>query len=111
MTLPYDEKLTQLYGGIHGGALMALADSAVSVALATTFAEGEANATVELSIRFLAPAGQSDVVAAGRVVKRGARISFGECVLTAGGHEIARASGICYVGSKKKIARPDRPED
>lgn len=103
LTLPYSEKLTQLYGGIHGGALASMADSAVSIAAATTFSDEEANATVELTIQFLAPAGANDVVAEGRVVKRGAKLAFCEATLSAGGREIGRAQGICYIGSARKI--------
>jgi acyl-CoA thioesterase len=99
------DEILQLYGGIHGGALMSLADAAISIAVATTIAADQAIATVELSIQFLAPPGEHDVVAEGRVTKRGARLCFGECVLTAAGASVARAQGIWHVGSKAKIDR------
>ena len=101
--LPFDEKLTQLYGGIHGGALTSLADAAISIAVATTVSETEAVATVELSIQFIAPAGPNDVVAEGTLTRRGRRLAFGSCVLTAGDREVARAQGIWHVGSRATI--------
>lgn len=97
VTLRFDERLTQVYGGIHGGALLSLADAAINVALATTFELGEVNATVELSMQFMAPAGKSSVVAQGRLTHRSSRLAFAECVLLSDGAPIARAQGICHV--------------
>jgi uncharacterized protein (TIGR00369 family) len=97
VTLRFDERLTQIYGGIHGGALLSLADAAINVALATTFEHGETNATVELGMHFLAPAPRADVEARATLTRRGGRLAFGECVLLAEGAEIARGRGICRV--------------
>lgn len=106
--LPYSERLTQLYGGVHGGALLALADAAISIAVATTFTDEEANATVDVSMQFLAPAGPNAVLAEGTLHKRGKSMAFASAVLTAGGREVARAQGVCHIGRLAKIARPDR---
>jgi acyl-CoA thioesterase len=97
VSLPFRETLTQIYGGVHGGALLSLADSAINVALATTFADGERTATVEIAMHFMAPAGPHDVVATASVTHRGSRLAFGECLLEAAGRPIARATGICHV--------------
>lgn len=100
----FDERLTSRYGGLHGGALMVVADAAVNVALATTFLEDEETGTVDLSMQFWAPAGRSDVVADATVSHRGGRLGFGECVLTANGRPVARAHGICR--ASRKTAKP-----
>src|SRR5437867_13335251 len=71
VVLPFRDELVQLYGGIHGGALLSLADSAINVALATTFAADEVTATIDLAMSFLAPAGRRDVEAEGSVLRRG----------------------------------------
>ncbi len=97
VTLRFSPEITQLYGGIHGGALMSLADAAISIAVATTTAEGEVVATVDLAVQFLAPAGVEDVVASGTVTRRGRRLAFGRATLVAGGTEIAVAQGIWNV--------------
>ena len=97
VTLRFDERLTQVYGKIHGGALLSLADAAINVALATTFELGEVNATVELSMHFMAPAGKTSVVADGKLTHRGSRLAFAECLLLSDGVPIARAHGICHV--------------
>jgi len=101
VVLPFRPELAQLYGTIHGGALLSMADSALSVALATTFESDETTATVDVSMSFLSPAGRRDVAAEGIVTKKGRRIAFAECVLTADGEVIARAKGICYVSRSK----------
>jgi uncharacterized protein (TIGR00369 family) len=105
VTLAFDRRLLQLYGGIHGGALLSLADAALNVAVATSLAEDEAVATVEVSMQFQAPAGENDVVAVGRMTRRGKTLAFAECVLSAGGRDVARAQGVCYIGARSKIDR------
>jgi acyl-CoA thioesterase len=101
--LPYSPRLLQLYGGVHGGALMSLADSALSVACATTLTEDEAIATVSISMSFLRPAGRGEVIAEGKVQKRGKRLCFASCVLTVEGDEVARAEGTIYLGPARVI--------
>lgn len=103
VVLRFDPKLTQLYGGIHGGALMSLADAAISIAVATTVAEDEVVATVDLSVQFVAPAGPRDVVAAGSVTRRGKRLAFGRATLVAGHDTVAVAQGIWNV-SRTRVA-------
>lgn len=98
--LPFREELVQLYGGVHGGALLSLADAAINLAVATTFESNETTATVDVSMSFLAPAGRRDVEARGSVIRRGRRLAFGECVLLAGGEQIARAKGVCYLSER-----------
>lgn len=97
--LPFSERLTQIYGAVHGGALLSVADIAINIAVATTFEGDERTVTVSLSMQFLAPAGTEDVEAEGRVIRRGRKLAFGECVLYAGGREIARAQATCHVSS------------
>ena len=93
--LPFDEKLTQLYGGVHGGALMTLADAAISIAVTTLLPEDERVVTTEISIQFLEPAGRNGVVAEGEVLRRGKRLAFGRCKILAEGRLVAHAQGSC----------------
>jgi acyl-CoA thioesterase len=98
--LPFDEKLTQLYGSIHGGVVLTLADASICVALATLIDDSEAVATVQLSLSFLSPAARSDLVADGTVTRRGRRLAFGECVIRAGAAEVARGHAVCRVARR-----------
>jgi uncharacterized protein (TIGR00369 family) len=105
VSLPFDPKLTQLYGAVHGGVVATIADSSIMVAVMTMLAEDEGLGTVELSIHFLTPAGQSDLVAEGRVTRLGNKIGFGECVIRAGEREVARAQGIAAIVPRAKVDR------
>ena len=97
--LPFKDELTQSYGNIHGGALLSIADSAINLAIASPFTGDETLATVDLSLAFIARAGKRDLVAEASIIRRGKHVAFAECVVRAGGEEVARARGTCYVSS------------
>src|SRR5437867_9127554 len=60
-------------GGLHGGILCDLTDAAMGIAYASTLAEVETFATVELKINFLRPVKEGMLIAEGWVVSGGAR--------------------------------------
>lgn len=69
---------------VHGGVLSALVDMAVGGALSTLHAEaagGVGQTTLDLNVSFLAAA-RGDVVAEGRILRRGRTIAFGEASVT-----------------------------
>ncbi len=101
VSLAFREDLASLYGGMHGGVLLAMADSAANVALISTFDDDELTGTVQLAMSFLAPAGRRDLIAEGTLTKRGNRIAFADCIVRAGDEVVARAQGICYVSRRK----------
>jgi uncharacterized protein (TIGR00369 family) len=75
LELPFDERFTQQHGFLHAGAVAAVLDSACGYA-AWAAAEGESDVlTVEYKINLLAPAVGERVVAKGRVVRRGRRLT------------------------------------
>src|SRR5690242_19676424 len=63
LELPVEEKLLQIYGGVHGGATASLADSAVAVALISASEGDEKAFTVELKLNFLAPVSKGKLTA------------------------------------------------
>ncbi|MBK8179016.1 MAG: PaaI family thioesterase [Planctomycetes bacterium] len=71
------ERHVQGEGLIQGGVLSALADTAAVYLLLPTLAEGETCTSIEFKLNFLAPArvGAGELVAAGRLVKRGRRLA------------------------------------
>ena len=88
-------------GGLHGGVLCDLTDAAMGIAYASTLAEGEAFATVELKINFLRPVKQGHLIAEGWVVSGGRTMGYTEAeVREDDGRLIAKASSTC------KIIRP-----
>jgi len=89
-------------GMCHGGWLMSLADMAIGFACTTASAEARRKfmPTVSLNADFLAPAraGQWLQADAG-LLQTGRRIAFAECLVTADGEPVLRASGSFKVPS------------
>jgi uncharacterized protein (TIGR00369 family) len=83
-------------GTLHGGVLCDIADAAMGVAYASTLAEGDTFATLELKINFLKPVWTAKLRATGRVVKRGKAVGLLECDITDEHQDlVARASSTC----------------
>src|SRR5207247_4069855 len=66
-------------GALHGGVLCDIADAAMGIAYASTLAEGETFATIELKINFLKPVWRAKLRAVGHLVKAGKSLDFLEC--------------------------------
>jgi len=82
LRMPFDEKLIQPAGVVHGGAVGSLADSAVAVALLSMLEPGTDIATVEMKINFLAPVRSGVLFADAKVAWRGTRLALGEVDVT-----------------------------
>jgi uncharacterized protein (TIGR00369 family) len=83
-------------GTLHGGVLCDIADAAMGIAYASTLAEGETFATLELKINFLKPVWTAKLRAIGRIVKRGKTLGLLECDITDEQQDlVARASSTC----------------
>ncbi len=96
--MPFLVKFAQGGGLLHGGAVTALADTSVAMAIKSLLPEGTVFATTELTTRFLAPVREGAVTA--RAVVRGpeGRTFRGEAVVTdEEGREIAHFSSVFRV--------------
>ena len=72
---------------VHGGVLSSLVDMAVGGALGTlhdSAAGGVGQSTLDLNVSFLAAGKDDQLVAEGRILKRGRTINFGEATITDG---------------------------
>jgi uncharacterized protein (TIGR00369 family) len=67
LTFPFNLKLAQGGGVMHGGALTTLADTAVAMAIKSLLPEGTIFATTDLTMKFLAPVRQGQVKAIAQV--------------------------------------------
>lgn len=76
MRLPYRPELQQPEGVVHGGAIATLIDTVVVPAIGGAYDQMPAMLTIDMQIRYLGAARQSDLVAEGWVVKRGRSIVF-----------------------------------
>ncbi len=78
LTMPFKVKHAQGKGLLHGGAMTALADTAVAMAIKSILPEGSHFATVELGLTFHAPVRGGTVRAIARVTERDGRTIRGE---------------------------------
>jgi uncharacterized protein (TIGR00369 family) len=77
LTMPFDEKMTNPYGMMHGSEVFALADSAVAVAISSISEKGKQFFTIEMKINYLEPVTSGIVEARAKVLRKG-RIVPGE---------------------------------
>ncbi len=90
-------------GILHGGVLPAVADGAMGNALRTLHGAECQVLTVEISLQYLRPVRGGALLAEGRVVRSGRRISFAEVEMRddASGKPVARASGVFVIEKRE----------
>lgn len=93
------ERLRNVGGIVHGGAIVSAADAAGFVALSSLLNPGtEKLATVELKVNFLMPVRRGAIEARGRVVHKGRNIAVCEAdVFDGNGKLIAKSMGTYKV--------------
>jgi uncharacterized protein (TIGR00369 family) len=86
-------------GIVHGGVLPAIADGAMGNALRTLHGAAAHVLTVEIHLHYLRPVSGGSLLAEGRVVQSGRRVSFAEVELRdeATGKPVARGSGVFVI--------------
>jgi uncharacterized protein (TIGR00369 family) len=80
-----DEICNDAGAPVHGGVYSALVDMAVGGALSTMHeasAGGVGQTTLDLNVSFIAGTRAGEVVAEGRILRRGRTIAFGEATIT-----------------------------
>jgi acyl-CoA thioesterase len=86
LRVPVRDELRNAAGApLHGGVYSALVDTAVGGALSTLHDAAEGGVgqtTLDLNVSFLAATAAGEVIAEGRIVKRGRTIAFGEARIT-----------------------------
>ncbi|MFC8362971.1 PaaI family thioesterase [Streptomyces griseorubiginosus] len=99
-TLAHDVSLSTVGGGLHGGALMGLADVCGAVCAALNGPAGAAPATVESTTHFLRPA-RTDVVATARPLRVGRNTVVEVDVHDAEGELCARVTQVVTAVGQK----------
>jgi len=101
LRVPVKEALRNSTGApVHGGVLGALVDMAVGGALGTTHENaggGVGQTTLDLNVSFLAAAGDGDILAEGRLLRRGRTIAFGEARITDGAGRLVAVGRATYM--------------
>jgi uncharacterized protein (TIGR00369 family) len=100
LRMPWRPDLNQPQGLMHGGAIATLIDTSVVPAIGTAYPDDRPFSTIEMSVRYLQPVRQEDLVAEGWVTRRGKRVVFCEVeVRTASAVKVAAGNLIYIVGS------------
>ncbi|MFL5766672.1 MAG: PaaI family thioesterase [Actinomycetota bacterium] len=94
-----------LVGGLHGGLLAILADTATGVAMHAELWPERTHVTVQLDLRFVARPQTDRIVATGHVVRAGRRIGFAEGeIADEAGTTVATASATFAISERKEQA-------
>src|SRR5438093_6848214 len=85
---------------VHGGVYSALVDTAVGGALSTLHEAsggGVGQTTLDLNVSFIAGTRAGDILAEGRILKRGRAIAFGEARITDGSGTLLAVGRATYM--------------
>lgn len=98
ITFEASDRTMNLYGIVHGGAWLFLADSAMGGALGTVCDPRERIITTQFDFRWLRALDGPSIRAVGRVVRRGRSVSHAAVTLyDASGREIGQGSGTYVI--------------
>ena len=78
LSMPPDASINRAGGIVCGQALVALADTAMVIALCTAVGEFRGFPTVDLNSTFMRPASNADIVAVATVLRLGKTLAFAE---------------------------------
>ncbi|AKS33087.1 PaaI family thioesterase [Mycolicibacterium goodii] len=101
LRMPWDPSNVTLGDMVHGGAIATLADVTV---MATAWAGAQVpddlrGVTVSMSLQYLAPARATDLIGAGRVLRRGQSLVHCDVdIVTPDGTPVAKAVGTYKIG-------------
>ncbi len=101
LTMPFEEKMTNPYGMMHGSGIYALADSAVAVAISTLTEKGKQFFTVEMKVNYLEPVTSGIVEARAKVLRQG-RVVPGEVDVFNEKKLVAKAIATYIIVDEKK---------
>ncbi len=90
-------------GIVHGGVLPAIADGAMGNALRTLNGADAQVLTAEVHLHYLRPVRSGSLLAEGRVIQSGRRLSFAEVEIReeSSGKPVARGSGVFVIDRPK----------
>ncbi len=74
LKLKMHDQLRQPHGVLHGGATASLIDTATAFAVVSHLADGEKASTVDLTVHYLRPVSEGEVICTARVLRAGKRL-------------------------------------
>jgi len=76
MRLEMQEKLRQPHGLLHGGATASLIDTATAFAVVSVLDKSEKASTVDLTVQYLRPHTEGEIVCTAKILRAGKRLLF-----------------------------------
>jgi acyl-CoA thioesterase len=104
--LKIEDKVLNVYGTVHGGAISTLADISMGYALFGYLREDERLATVEMKINYVAAVSSGVLTAEAKLVKRSRNLAVLESRVECGGKLVAKAMGTFYISRKTSRENP-----
>jgi acyl-CoA thioesterase len=98
--LQIDEKVLNVYGTVHGGAISTLADISMGYALFDLLREDERLATLEMKINYVAAVSSGVLTAEAKLVNRTRNLAVLESRVECSGKLVAKAMGTFYISRK-----------
>ncbi len=97
LILPVREELTQLQGVLHGGAVAALIDMAVAVAIVSVSDSYDRFSTIDMSLKYLSPIKGGRAIADAQLIKNGRRVVTAKCDVSDDEGRLAATALITYL--------------
>jgi acyl-CoA thioesterase len=97
LSVEVNERLLQLQGVMHGGAIASLIDTAVALAIAGISEPGDRFTTVELKVNYLSPIKSGRAIADARLIKTGRRIIVADCDVSDSSGKLAAKALVTYI--------------
>ncbi|MBI5477999.1 MAG: PaaI family thioesterase [Deltaproteobacteria bacterium] len=107
--LPYRPEIDNSMGSVHGGAIAALIDHTLSLAVYPLVAPGVWVATTNMSVQYLHPVRSGDCFADGTVVSLGTRQAVVRVEVTNAGRTVAVAVGGIMVRERETPRTATQP--
>lgn len=97
LSVEVTEKLLQLAGVMHGGAIATLIDTAVAMAIVSVSEPQSKFTTVELKVNYLRPIKDGRIVAEARLIQNGRRIVVADCDVFDAEGKLAAKGLLTYI--------------
>jgi uncharacterized protein (TIGR00369 family) len=97
MALDATDHHLNLQGGLHGGVIATLADTATGLAVRSMLPTGRRHVTIQLDVHYLAPGKAGRVTGVGTAVRVGSQIAYAEADIRDGDRLLARATATMAV--------------
>lgn len=74
LRLKMRDALRQPHGILHGGATASLIDTAMAFAVVTVLGEGEKASTVDLTVHYLRPVNEGEIICRAKIIRAGKKL-------------------------------------